>query len=155
MWPTIRDCPALDDGRLGPRTGGLCPGPDPLCHPCEDVAEVKVNRGRSRHGHRLRPPIREFPFENSQGKFGPNVDLAREGCDHPGFEIGLGLPNEALKGPIRFAFPSHPVAERLGGDSGQLGRSFSIAPAADRMEDDGGTVIGQFRFPATTPTLPR
>jgi hypothetical protein len=154
MGPTIRDCAALDDGRLGTLAAGFSPGPDPLYDPGEYLTEVQVDRRRSRHDHRLRPPIRELPLKNGEGKFGANVDLARQGGDHPGLKIGLSLPNESLEGPVRFALPSHPVAQGLRGHPGQLRRSFSIAPAADRVEDDGGAVIGQFRLPTSATALP-
>jgi hypothetical protein len=133
MRPTLRDGPALDDGGLRLLAGGLSPGPHPFSHPSEHLAEVQIDVRRSRHDHRLGPAIRELPLENSQSKFGPNVNLACNGRDHPGFKIGLSLPNESLEGLVGFALPSHPVAQRFRGDTGQLRRGLAIAPTTDRV----------------------
>ena len=152
MWPSICECPTLEDRRLG-RLARVSPSSDPLHHAGEHLAKVQVDRRHSRHDHGLRPPLRELPLENRQGKFGSNVDLAREGRDHPGFKICLGLPNEPLEGLVRLALPPHPMAQRLRGHPGQLRRGFSIASTADRVKDDGGAVIGQFCLPATAPAL--
>jgi len=81
--------------------------------------------------------------------------LAREGRDHPGFEIRFGLPHEPLEGCVGFAVPLHPVGERFRGHPGQLRGRLSIAAAPKGVEDDGGPMIREPGLPAASAALAR
>src|SRR5207249_9435956 len=99
------------------------------------------------------PPLRKLSLQDCEREFGPDLDLARQGRDHPGLEISFSSPDESLEGFVRLSRPCHPVAERFSFDASKLGRRLAVAAARHRIEDDARASIGELRFAATRSRL--
>src|SRR6266404_7479521 len=145
----------IDDGGTGKLTLNAALS-DALLDLLKDVGDVEGQMvRRCRHHRDFCPALRELSLEDGQRQLGSDFGLPGEDRDHPRFKASFGLPNEALKGLVRFTTPAHPVREGLGLDAGQFRGRLAIAAATDGVQDNGRSMIRQLGLAALRSGLPR